>query len=67
MMKPKVLKGILEKALSPEIISIVLFSNFEGSIVAMAGKEDNLHSQAAVLANICHEYIEFGQEVLNNN
>ena len=44
-----------------------LFCNFEGSIVAKAGQDDNLHSQAAVLANICHEYIEFGQEVLKNN
>ena len=67
MLKPKVLKKILEKALGPVIISIVLFCNFEGSIIAKAGVDDNLHSQAAVLANIFHEYIEFGQEVLQNN
>ena len=44
-----------------------LFCNIEGSIVAKAGRDDNLHSQAAVLANICHEYIEFGHEAFNNN
>ena len=32
-----------------------------------AGKDDNLHSQAAVLANICHEYIEFGHEAFLEN
>ena len=35
--------------------------------MAKAGQDDNLHSQAAVLANICHEYIEFGFEAFNNN
>ena len=50
------------------IFSVVsLFCNIEGSIVAKAGQDDNLHSQSAVLANICHEYIEFGQEAFNNN
>lgn len=44
-----------------------LFCNIEGSIVAKAGLDDNLHSQAAVLANICHEYIEFGHEAFDNN
>ena len=44
-----------------------LFCNIEGSIVAKAGQDDNLHSQAAVLANICHEYIEFGYEAFNHN
>ena len=44
-----------------------LFCNIEGSIVAKAGHDDNLHSQAAVLANICHEYIEFGYEAFNDN
>ena len=44
-----------------------LFCNIEGSIVAKAGQDDNLHSQAAVLANICHEYIEFGYEAFNQN
>ena len=44
-----------------------LFCNIEGSIVAKAGQDDNLHSQAAVLANICHEYIEFGYEAFNSN
>ena len=44
-----------------------LFCNVEGSIVAKAGLDDNLHSHAAVLANICHEYIEFGNEAFKNN
>ena len=47
-----------------------LFCNIEGSIVAKAAQdanEESLHSQAAVLANICHEYIEFGYEAFNNN
>ena len=44
-----------------------LFCNIEGSIIGRAGQDDNLHSQAAVLANICHEYIEFGHEAFNNN
>ena len=35
--------------------------------MAKAGSDDNVHSQAAVLANICHEYIEFGQEAFKNN
>ena len=34
-----------------------VFSNVEGSIISKAGQDENLHSQAAVLANICHEYI----------
>ena len=51
------------------IVSVLhsLFCNLEGSIVAKAGQDDNLHSVSAVLANICHEYIEFGQEAFNNN
>ena len=44
-----------------------LFSNIEGSIIAKAGKDDKVHSQAAVLANICHEYIEFGTEAFKDN
>ncbi len=44
-----------------------LFSNVEGSIIAKAGKDDKVHSQAAVLANICHEYIEFGTEAFKDN
>ena len=35
--------------------------------MAKAGAEENVHSQAAVLANICHEYIEFGYEAFNSN
>ena len=44
-----------------------LFSNIEGSIIAKSGKDDKVHSQAAVLANICHEYIEFGTEAFREN
>ena len=39
----------------------------EGSIIAKVGEDNNIHSQSAVLANICHEYIEFGLEAFNNN
>ena len=67
MLDPQILKQILSKGLGPKIDSIVLFCNIEGSIVAKAGRDDNLHSQAAVLANICHEYIEFGCEAFNEN
>ena len=67
MLDPQMLKQILSKGLGPKIDSIVLFCNIEGSIVAKAGLDDNLHSQAAVLANICHEYIEFGCEAFNDN
>lgn len=44
-----------------------MFRNIEGSIIASVGKDDSLHSQAAVLANISHEYIEFGGEAFNKN
>ncbi len=44
-----------------------MFSNIEGSIIAKAGKDEKVHSQAAVLANICHEYIEFGTEAFKDN
>ena len=67
MLDPSKLKTILGAGLGPKIDSIVLFCNIEGSIVAKAGNDDNLHSQAAVLANICHEYIEFGCEAFNEN
>eukprot|EP00349_Pseudokeronopsis_sp_Brazil_P001756 CAMPEP_0202969232 /NCGR_PEP_ID=MMETSP1396-20130829/14881_1 /ASSEMBLY_ACC=CAM_ASM_000872 /TAXON_ID= /ORGANISM="Pseudokeronopsis sp., Strain Brazil" /LENGTH=102 /DNA_ID=CAMNT_0049696531 /DNA_START=123 /DNA_END=431 /DNA_ORIENTATION=+ len=39
----------------------------EGSIIAKVGVDDNLASQSAVLANICHEYVEFGHEAFDNN
>mmetsp|Transcript_10670 Transcript_10670/g.13231 ORF Transcript_10670/g.13231 Transcript_10670/m.13231 type:complete len:122 (+) Transcript_10670:23-388(+) len=67
MMDPTHLKALLTRGLGPKIQSVILFCNIEGSIVAKAGQDDNLHSQAAVLANICHEYSEFGQEAFNNN
>ena len=67
MLKPKILKTFLEKGLGPGISTIVIFSNVEGSIIARAGEDNNIHSQSAVLANICHEYIEFGMEAFNNN
>ena len=44
MLDPQMLKQILSKGLGPKIDSIVLFCNIEGSIVAKAGQDDNLHS-----------------------
>ncbi|CDW73375.1 UNKNOWN [Stylonychia lemnae] len=82
MLKPKVVKRMLEKGMGPGITSVVqvlllllskfyllsrLFCNVEGSIIAKTGKDDKVHSEAAVLANICHEYIEFGTEAFKNN
>ena len=67
MIDPQMLKQVLGQGLGPKIDSIVLFCNIEGSIVAKAGRDDNLHSQAAVLANIFHEYIEFGCEAFDDN
>jgi hypothetical protein len=66
ILKPKVLKQILTNAKSPGITSIFLCS-IDGSIISKVGAEDNIHSQAAVLTNICSEYIEFGHEAFKNN
>ena len=44
-----------------------LFHHFEGSIISLVGQDDNLNSLAAVLANICHEYSEFGLAALDEN
>ena len=60
----------------------MVFQNIEGSIVAksssqsileakddmdeMSDPQRSLNSYAAVLANICHEYIEFGVEAFVN-
>ena len=44
-----------------------MFCNIEGSIIAKTGKDEKVYSEAAVLANICHEYIEFGLEAFKNN
>lgn len=44
-----------------------MFCNIEGSIIAKVGQDESIHSQAAVLANICHEFIEFGQQAFNDN
>ena len=52
---------------------MVLFSNQEGSIIAKAenstakGGENLINSQSAVLANICNEYLDFGNQAFNNN
>ena len=59
---------------------ILIFQNIEGSVVAKASQKKlisdpdtasevnrSLNSYAAVLANICHEYIEFGTEAFYNN
>ena len=56
----------------------MIFQNIEGSIIAKASNpnaqiyedqesQKSLNSYAAVLASICHEYIEFGLEAFNNN
>ena len=44
-----------------------LFASLEGSILAKAGQEEDTHSQAAVLACITHEYIQFGREAFVDN
>lgn len=66
MVKPAVLKALLSQGLGPQTKSVILFSNNEGSIIAKAGQGE-VHSQAAVLANICHEYMEFGNEAFSDN
>ena len=43
-----------------------LFNNDGGSIIAKAGKEDDLPSQAAVLSNIMRDYTEYGKLILSN-
>ena len=35
--------------------------------MCQVGASEQLHSLAAVLANICHEYVEFGNEAFNQN
>lgn len=50
-------------------ICVRFFAILEGSIIAKATtqhKEDT-YSQAAVLANICHEYKAFGNEAFVDN
>lgn len=49
------------------MLAYSLFCNIEGSIIAKVGKDEKVHSEAAVLANICHEYIEFGTEAFRDN
>lgn len=44
-----------------------LFASLEGSILAKAGREENTHSHAAVLACISHEYTQFGKEAFEDN
>jgi hypothetical protein len=41
MIRPKELKEVLTKGLGPQIHSVVLFSNLEGSIVAKAENNKN--------------------------
>lgn len=49
------------------LIIVSLFATLEGSILAKAGLDVDIYSQAAVLANICHEYKQFGEEAFVNN
>lgn len=58
---------MLCKLIISTLIFSSLFSNIEGSIIAKAVKDDKVHSQAAILANITHEYLEFGTEAFKNN
>ena len=44
MMDPTQLKALLTRGLGPKVHSVILFCNIEGSIVAKAGQDDNLHS-----------------------
>ncbi len=41
--------------------------NIEGSIIAKAGEEKDVHSKSAVLANICNEYMDFGNEAFEES
>ena len=76
-MDPTVLHEMLDGYLKNQSIKhVMVFQNIEGSIVAKATQknleldedgEKSLNSYAAVLANICHEYIEFGLEAFDNN
>ena len=81
LLNPQALHNTLNKYLVNQSIKhIMIFQNIEGSVVAKAsssfGKKNqddvsdpqrSLNSYAAVLANICHEYIEFGLEAFDNN
>ena len=49
------------------LINARLFQNIEGSIIAKCGQDEQIDSQAAVLANICHEFSEFGCQAFNEN
>jgi hypothetical protein len=35
--------------------------------MSKVGREDGVDTQAAVMASICYEYIDFGNEALSNN
>ena len=67
LMDHKVIKNILENGMGPGIINVVLFSNIDGRIIENAGKDEKVHSHAAVLANICNKYIEFGSVKFKNS
>ena len=58
---------MLNLSFTPTLYMFSLFCNIEGSIVAQVGAEESLNSLAAVLANICHEYSEFGHAALDEN
>ena len=72
MFNPCVLQQSLEESLKKvDVKHVMIFQNIEGSILAKASSstedDKSLNSYAAVLANICHEYIEFGLEAFDNN
>jgi hypothetical protein len=60
MLKPSILKEVLASGLGLYTKSVLIFSFNEGSIIAKVGQDDNIHSQAALLSTILHEYVEFG-------
>ena len=62
MIKPKLLKQLLQSGLSQNTTSISVFSFADGGIIAKAGTDENIHSYAALLSNILHEYVEFGNQ-----
>ena len=72
MFNPCILQQSLEESLKKvDVKHVMIFQNIEGSILAKASSstedDKSLNSYAAVLANICHEYIEFGLEAFDNN
>jgi hypothetical protein len=58
---------LLGQGLSDDIKTVLLFCKKEGSIMSKVGREEGVDTQAAVMASICYEYVDFGSEALSNN